>query len=586
MSEPLFTVFAAYYASDGFDWQQQGDELNRVDVFADPFRVISHAESNNELLFNTELYSACHYEKPSSQFHQWTAADGEAFGLSFASQEEADAFAAVIEGAIAELNQPSGYVPPSTAAAGKRAIYDNEPVYDDDIPPAEPPAEMPSDSMQSMLEVPPPKQFQLTRSAIPASDPSWRRVETMLRLTYPSRLRPNLQMTSLTELASSADCAQFEQMYSGFRVTDVWLNVENDAVVGQTAKDGFASLGTEQLSFGIPLGNYLLDHDEICGEGRQIVLCKAVLGRSLPMTESTLNALQEAPLPVGYHSFSITPGDDGTRSTSTFGNIPLGVFEHSFLVPNTSFVVMTHLVNFNVKDQAATPLREEGAMSLLQSHPEALSGKYRDEILAACDSQFLSRPEFLSQGDTQWAVDRSYEKVIHELSVLADRQAELQDNLEAFQDSVDYYKVGALDCSQQFKRDMVSYLSHTMEVGQSTKDSPQFEVKRLLSDINRMQELFMYIKDTTTTTQLIGMWKQLHQLSGAMKREANAMMRATPYNPTSMPPHMMGLTRKNKRIVGLRRAAALKDGLISRLATLLQEKGALTSEDKELIALI
>jgi len=48
----------------------------------------------------------------------------------------------------------------------------------------------------------------------------------------------------------------------------------------------------------------------------------------------------------------------------------------------------------------------------------------------------------------------------------------------------------------------------------------------------------------------------------------------------------MALTEKNKRIVGLRREAMLRDELIARLADLLQQKGGLTPEDEELIALI
>ena len=37
------------------------------------------------------------YEKPSENFHQWTAEDGEAYGLSFASVQEGDGMATVLE---------------------------------------------------------------------------------------------------------------------------------------------------------------------------------------------------------------------------------------------------------------------------------------------------------------------------------------------------------------------------------------------------------------------------------------------------------------------------------------------------------
>ena len=162
MREANFTVYAAYYASDGFEWQQQvdvicailpfkllyqGDELNRIDVISDPPRVSCHAESTGEvsspshgscisdlsqMMFECALYSGCVYEKPSAQFHQWTGAmstlwptvtcmsaaeDGEAYGLSFASKQEADALSTVIEAqkrivdTIYTYMQPSRRVP-------------------------------------------------------------------------------------------------------------------------------------------------------------------------------------------------------------------------------------------------------------------------------------------------------------------------------------------------------------------------------------------------------------------------------------------------------------------------------------------
>jgi hypothetical protein len=70
----------------------QGDELNRVDVLADPSRLLCTAESTGEVtnaagwlasqclslavlpkvLFETEFYANLSYEKPSENFHQWT----------------------------------------------------------------------------------------------------------------------------------------------------------------------------------------------------------------------------------------------------------------------------------------------------------------------------------------------------------------------------------------------------------------------------------------------------------------------------------------------------------------------------------
>jgi len=377
----------------------------------------------------------------------------------------------------------------------------------------------------------------------------------------------------VTELAKETDIAEFEDLYSEFGVTDLWLNIVDATLVEQVSKEGFATLGSEQLSFGIPLGTYLLDHDEICGEGKQMILCKVAVGRSLPMTESSLNSLQEAPLPVGYHSFCIPPSDDAQRSTSTFGGIPLGVFEHSFLVPNTSFVVMTHVVGFDVKGDPSMVIEAEPAMSLLQSHP-VLGNQYKDDILAVCD------PAFQNSDDVAAAVDESFQQMWSDLNSLADSQGDLQENVKSFEESVEVFKEGALNRCKQIKMDTVGYQGHTLKVSQAMKDF-RFEVNRALSDINRLQELFMYMKDTNSSLQLLSKWKDLCNLRNNLRTEVQQLLCTKPVHP-----YVMALTKKNKRIVGLRREAMLKDELIARLADLLQQKGALTPEDEELIALI
>jgi len=277
-------------------------------------------------------------------------------------------------------------------------------------------------------------------------------------------------------------------------------------------------------------------------------------------------------LPVGYHSFCIPPQDDSQRSSSTFGSIPLGVFEHSFLVPNSSFVLMTHLVTFEVKSEQA--LSKEPSMSLFQSHPGVLGDQYKENILAVCD------PAFQDQDDLTRAVDRSYEGMLRDVDTLADSQTDLQENLQAFQSRVEEFKQSTLDHCMQNKEETIAYQSHAMEVSQSTKDF-RFEVNRTLSDIFRLQELYMNMRDSNSSVQLISNWTHLNTLSGNLKREAHQLCRSK-----AVHPHVMALTEKNKRIVGLRREAMLRDELIARLADLLQQKGGLTPEDEELIALI
>lgn len=482
--------------------------------------------------------------------------DGEAYGLSFASKQEADALASVVQGTISELDHAS-------------EIKD-EHAIPQDLDTSSP---LQSDVTSANLkEVPPPRKFQLVRRAVSATDPGWHSIETQLKLTYPARLRSNVQVCSITELTREADAVEFANLYEEFGVSDLWLNVDKDALVDQVSRDGFAALGNEQLSFGIPLGTYLLDHDDICGDNKQMILCKVALGRSLPMTEASLNSLQEAPLPIGYHSFCIPPQEDSQRASSTFGNIPLGVFEHSFLVPNSSFVLMTHLVTFEVKTHQT--LGKEPSMSLFQSHPSVLGDQYKDNILGLCD------PAFKDQDDLTFAVDQSFEQMWTDINALGDTQADLQENLQVFQGHVDHFKESALDHCKQNKEATISYQSHAMEVNQSTKDF-RFEVNRTLSDIMRLQELYLHMRDTSSAAHVVSSWTHLNTLSGNLKHEARQLSHSK-----AVHPHIMALTEKNKRVVGLRREAMLMDELIARLADLLQQKGALTPEDEELIALI
>jgi len=570
-------VFAAYYASDGFDWQQQGDELNRVDVVDDRgvIRIICTAESSGEQLFSCEVYPGMIYEKPSEQFHQWTSEEGEAFGLSFATEEEAHHFAGLVETQLVQIG--GGDTTIDLVGGGNDADAED---YSQIGQTESHRAEDTRHWLETLMEIPEPRQFQLVRNSVQGTETAWPRIETLLKMNYPCQLQSNVQMVSMTELAMADDVAVFEDLYKDFSVTDLWLNVEGDQLVEDVSREGFEALGNEKLSFGIPLGCYLLDHDDIRGSGHQMVLCKAAIGRSLPMTEGSLNSLPEAPLPVGYHSLTIPPRDDGSRSTSTFGDIPLGVFEHSFVVPNKNFVLMTHIVTFDVKNTPST--EAEPAMSLFANHPGMLTGQYSEDILAVCDQAYQG------EDDITHAVALSYEKMWADLNRMADKQGELQQNLEAFRESIEFYKEGALEHCQQVKADTVAYQGHTIEVHQMVKDF-RFEVNRCLSDINRLMELYMHMKHTNSSIQLISKWRHLHNLCEKLKKEVARLCPKpdTPFDERPpVHPHAMALTESNKRIIGLRRECLLRDELISRLANMLQAKGALTPEDEELIALI
>jgi len=233
---------------------------------------------------------------------------------------------------------------------------------------------------------------------------------------------------------------------------------------------------------------------------------------------------------------------------------------------------MTHLVTYEVKPEEE--YSEAPSMSLFQSHPSQLGDQFGKNILAVC------APEFQSSNDIQDAVDQSFEQMWRKIQGLGDSQEQLQRNLAGFQEAVEEFKQSAFDHCERHKEETIAFQSHSMEVNQATKDF-KFEVNRALSDIYRLQELYLNLKDTQSSTQMISNWANIQLLQLSKKREARQLSGSK-----AVHPHVMGLTEKNKRIVGLRREAMFKDELISRLANLLQQKGALTPEDEELIALI
>lgn len=316
-------MYAAYYASDGSSWMPVGDELNKVEILAEPYRIQCTAGSG-EVLFLCELYADCEYQKPSDQFHQWAAADGEAFGLSFPTVDEAEEMARHVE-AILEVLREAEVVTRPMPTAG---VVSTQPLS---------------------TGMPAPLKFPITRRDLAATDEGWRLTETHLRLTYPSRLRSGLQMMSVTELAKEQHVKEFEARYREFAVSDLWLAV-NDVAAERAAREGLQALGASVLSLGVPLGVYLLDRDSLVGTGHQMVLCKVVLARSMPVSESNLSGLREATaLPVGYQSYAITPSPNTSGGTE----LPTNRFEHLYLVPQPHLVIMTHAVKFEVHEPAA-----------------------------------------------------------------------------------------------------------------------------------------------------------------------------------------------------------------------------------------
>ena len=109
-----------------------------------------------------------------------------------ASTEEAQEFGTAIEGVIADLDADATYIPP---------VQEDPPTKESDVK-AVPDRRVPEKEARggevhnesaaapsSMREVPAAREFQLTRRQMTAAEPAWAEIETLLKLTYPSRLQ-------------------------------------------------------------------------------------------------------------------------------------------------------------------------------------------------------------------------------------------------------------------------------------------------------------------------------------------------------------------------------------------------------------
>lgn len=545
---------AAYYASDGSSWLQEGDDLNQIDVFSDPYRIVC-TTSEGDKLFDCELFSDCVYQKPSEQFHQWASQTGEAYGLSFPTTDEAADLAHCVESIIASLQyEEEHHLSPHSV-------------------------QQPQEHTLNMATgaLPPPHKFPITRRELLSSDAGWRLSETALRLTYPARLRAALQVSAVTELAREAHVQEFEDRYRDFTVSNLWLAV-NDVTSERVGREGLQALGANMLSLGIPLGVYLLDEQRLSQSSAcQMVLCKVILARSLPIAEENLASLREAAdLPVGYQSYTITP----SKNVQSTEGVPTNQFEHLYLVPHPHLVLMTHSIKFGVGAptdvQDSVPLLASSpAMSLLATHPEVLSAEDRESIFAVCSPGQLS-PGRASR-DLSHAVDLSYQSMWDELNSLAKTQQELEANLSEFCGSVGTFQSNSWKCVQCLQDDMVSYLGHSGQVLQLFRDR-KFEMNRALSDISRFQELFLFTQKTCTPQELLCSWRHLNVLWDQLAQEIEFLTMQPPTNQS-----LMALTERNKKMISLKRGISFKDKMIARISEKLDERGILDSEDLQLV---
>jgi len=95
------------------NWAPKGKGVSRIDLYFNSqtvsYRVIGRTQEN-EIVLNANILKNINYAKASETFHQWSDARS-AYGLNFATKEDAANFHAAITAAIQKLNAAAPPMP-------------------------------------------------------------------------------------------------------------------------------------------------------------------------------------------------------------------------------------------------------------------------------------------------------------------------------------------------------------------------------------------------------------------------------------------------------------------------------------------
>ena len=208
---------------------------------------------------------------------------------------------------------------------------------------------------------------------------------------------------------------------------------------------------------------------------------------------------------------------------------------------------------------------------------KVLDESYREQALELCDPSLVQQAARSEEG-LQRCLAESYRQLWSELDSLSAGLRGLEDTLEASYENVERFKSDSLQQAEEIKESMVGYLAHSSHAQQALKEE-QFELNRLISDTQRLQELHLHLSQSLTKEQLVVIWPQLERMRASLGMEVSKLVARAPLHDQTM-----ALTAHNKRVVGLRRQAMLRDDVIERLAEGLRRRGLFTEGDEELIA--
>ncbi|KAL6071030.1 WH1 domain-containing protein [Balamuthia mandrillaris] len=135
MEQAVVSVRAGVYYFEDDEWKPVDGGLSLVQLYhdsaKDSFRVVAVSQmQKDKVVINSTVFKETTYQKASDTFHQWSD-NRYAYGLNFASKQEANTFASAIYAAIEKLkvltNNPPAGPAKSEAEDKKRKEQESEP---------------------------------------------------------------------------------------------------------------------------------------------------------------------------------------------------------------------------------------------------------------------------------------------------------------------------------------------------------------------------------------------------------------------------------------------------------------------------
>jgi len=200
-------------------------------------------------------------------------------------------------------------------------------------------------------------------------------------------------------------------------------------------------------------------------------------------------------LPTGYHSLYVPAMTD--VEYPLLGPEMPAYFSDNYFIPNTSQVLVTHLVSYTLQEEAVT-LNPMFSKQALKAMPVVVdeckfcgTGMPTDRFcretgMAACmDCKTSGR--YKDKNYTFDSVEDLMKVMENELAELVSQRTPLSEQLEEFEGSLEEFKGRSNIRSNEFKDELVNFMQHYLNVDLSIVER-QFDCVRHMSDTERLLE--------------------------------------------------------------------------------------------------